>query len=154
MLCAHCGRAEATVQVKELSDNQISELRLCAACAQADKPKADPASAPIAALLAALGLHASPPLRGEKCAGCGRLYSEFQKSGMLGCARCYRSFAQPLEKILEEIHGTCRHTGKAPALSPQSEIKKIKEDLDRAVRDESFEKAAKLRDRLRKLERP
>ena len=38
------------------------------------------------------------------CLGCGYRYSDFLRSGYLGCATCYQSFALKLEAAMEKYH--------------------------------------------------
>ncbi len=70
---------------------------------------------PLKALLAALGLQEAP-VAGEPaaCEDCGLTYAQFRENGLLGCPACYRCFGEPLENILQEIHGCTRHGGKKP----------------------------------------
>jgi len=153
MLCSRCGNKEASVIVTQLEDNQTSELRVCGDCAGELTTGVSSPTAPFAALLSTLGLQRSPAKRRRlKCGGCGMSYTELKKSGFLGCADCYRSFAEPLEEVLQEIHGCARHCGKSPPLSPEEAVARLKTALDEAVKSENFEQAVQLRDRLQELE--
>jgi uncharacterized Zn finger protein (UPF0148 family) len=91
-----------------------------------------------------------------RCEVCGQTMAEFQKTGMLGCPACYDAFRAHLTPLLNRLPGSARHTGRAPARTEeQSHIRRkmdsIKREMDRAVAEEDFELAAKLRDELRAM---
>ena len=83
-------------------------------------------------------------------------YLEFQKCGMLGCANCYQAFKTPLTALLQRVHGNTQHAGRVPGgvhsgTSIRMNIDRLKQKLQRAVADEEYEQAAKLRDAIRGL---
>jgi len=93
----------------------------------------------------------------KRCSECGISYSDFQKSGRLGCARDYRVFEEELEPLLKKVHGSARYIGKVPdgqssKTVRRNELIKQKELLARAIKAEKYEEAAKLRDRILELE--
>ena len=49
-----------------------------------------------------------------KCPLCGHTYSDFRKSGKLGCGECYNTFRAPLSVTLKQIHQNPVHKGKVP----------------------------------------
>jgi len=106
------------------------------------------------------------------CPSCGLSFSDFKQSGNLGCAACYGAFETQLTALLERAQeGAALHVGKSPrrahenppARTPgiggpghshQERLKKIttlRRQLDEAVRGEQYERAAKLRDEMRRL---
>jgi len=92
-----------------------------------------------------------------QCPRCGLQYSSFKETGRLGCSECYTSFQFQLRPLLRRIHGDTRHRGKAPthggvAGSGAREIQRLHDDLQRAVESEEFEKAAGIRDEIRRRE--
>lgn len=114
-----------------------------------------------------------------KCTSCSLNYEDFRKFGRLGCGTCYASFKEHLSGLLKKIHGSNRHLGKMPAgnISASSTIESVevavdvkektpapsamiasdnvvdlKKQLQNAIVAEDFEKAAKLRDKIRKME--
>jgi protein arginine kinase activator len=82
-------------------------------------------------------------------------YGEFKEKGALGCADCYGAFEQELDRLLIEMHGSRIHRGKGSLtleqLDPAIDIDRLRVDLDRAIRNEEFEQAARLRDRIRNM---
>lgn len=98
-----------------------------------------------------------------KCPKCGLSYDDFKKTGRLGCSQCYSTFEATLVPLVKRIHGSAEHFGKAPAevaKTPKPAAKKkpnrleeLKGRLQRAVKLEEFEEAAKLRDKIREFEK-
>jgi protein arginine kinase activator len=91
------------------------------------------------------------------CPSCGMSFEEFQKTGKLGCSECYSVFEERLEPLLKRIHGNTEHHGKTPKKMEQDVNKSnvlndLKELLNKAIQSEEYEKAAELRDEIRKLE--
>lgn len=155
MLCSRCQKNEASVFVKELVNNQISEAQYCLSCA---KPvESVPGLPPVFAWLSTMAGGKAHSPRVAPCRTCGLRFSDFKKSGRLGCADCYQSFERPLTDLLKRIHGASEHCGKAPTDEPgklrKKELARLKKELSEAVEKESFEAAARLRDRIRKLEK-
>jgi protein arginine kinase activator len=111
--------------------------------------------------LADLGAHVEPEVMAMiKCPSCGFTYQDFKKVGRFGCSECYEAFKKQLDPLLKRIHGSNRHVGKVPLTADKTVketsalqvIKGLKMQLEKAVQAEEFEKAAKLRDRIRELE--
>ncbi len=157
-ICERCGKEPATVHLRRVTEGEEVETHLCAACAQGEglEPlaKAGVSEDPVALLFKNLEETAGS---GAVCPGCGLAFSEFRETGRLGCAQCYETFAEELEPILRRIHGTTRHAGKRPPREGEryeqaSLLRRLNEELERAVGDEDYERAAELRDRIFRAE--
>ena len=162
MLCQICGKNPATVHFTEIHDNKMSEIHVCERCAE-EKGMHTPAQQhkfEIADLLAgmvdAMTQNDEERVGHVQCPRCGLLYSSFKETGRLGCAECYAAFQFQLRPLLRRIHGDTRHRGKAPvrgeAESGARQIQRLHDELQRAVEREEFERAASIRDDIRKLE--
>jgi protein arginine kinase activator len=91
------------------------------------------------------------------CEKCGMSYDEFQKVGRLGCDNCYSIYSKKLRPLLKRLHGNLEHTGKIPAnisksISTSKEIERLKEQLNKAIQNEEYEKAAEFRDLIKSFE--
>ena len=134
----------------------MQKVDLCEECAK-QKGVNDPAGFSLADLL--LGLGASQEMEnaagGEvKCPACGFTQADFKKAGRLGCAECYRTFAEGLEQLLKSMHKGTRHKGKIPAALRESQdlaekLKALQKKLEKAVNEENFEQAAQCRDEIK-----
>lgn len=158
MLCGLCKQKEAKVHLTQIAGEKMQKVDLCEDCAK-EKGVNDPAGFSLADML--LGLGASQEMEEASgnsdlaCPHCGFTQADFKKTGRLGCADCYQTFAEGLEALLKTMHKGTRHAGKVPAgmLRTQDLEKRLDElqnELDRAVKAEDFEQAAVLRDDIKK----
>jgi protein arginine kinase activator len=164
MLCQICGKNPATVHFTEIHDNTMSEIHVCEKCA--DEKGLQPGAAKkakfdIADLLAGMvdGMTTTDEERVGRvqCPRCGMRYSAFKETGRLGCAECYAAFQFQLRPLLRRIHGDTRHRGKIPirdgeGVSRSRQIQRLHDELQRAVEREDFERAASVRDEIKRLE--
>lgn len=170
MMCEECGERAATFHLTTISGGEKVEKNLCPACMakyQKKLPGMDLGN--LAGMLAGIMNAAAAPVKkqeaGEEipdaaqglvCDHCGTAYVTFQKTGMLGCAKCYEAFSEPLEQMLHRIHGNVQHTGKVPEggrndVSIRLKIDRLKQQLVKAIADEAYEDAATYRDQIRAL---
>ena len=49
-----------------------------------------------------------------QCPGCGTSLADLYTDGRMGCARCYETFADIIQRALVVLHGSTRHMGKTP----------------------------------------
>jgi protein arginine kinase activator len=96
-----------------------------------------------------------------KCSNCGLTFAEFRDSSLLGCPQCpqcYPAFEAQLAPLLERAHeGATHHIGKTPNRAgageqKQQQLLRLRKRLSDAVTAEEYERAAKLRDEIRKME--
>lgn len=159
MLCERCKKNNATVFMQQIINGQKTEFHLCGECAAElngsvtfDNMFKDF----IDGFVNMNGLPASDVFS-HKCPSCGFSFEDFRQFGKLGCADCYSSFRNQLVPLLKNIHGSSRHSGKFPEkaggkLKIQHELENMKLSLKRAIENEEFEEAAKLRDKIREME--
>jgi protein arginine kinase activator len=160
MRCERCGKRDATVHFTQVEGEEVVQRHLCDACAAELNIPVDPGSSatgPLATFLAQL--EAGRETRGsEACLGCGLRLVDLRRSGRVGCAECYDHFGEHLRPLLRKLHGSLQHVGKHPPDSPASELDRtarllyLRRDLERSIANEDFERAAALRDQIRRLE--
>ena len=157
MLCCICKEKEATVHLTQIVNDKMQKVDLCENCAK-QKGVDDPAGCSLADVLFGLGASAEIEQAAGgaslKCPRCGFTQADFKKAGRLGCAECYTTFAEGLESLLKSMHKGTRHVGKVPLALQQSRdaaerLKTLRKKLDKAVVDEDFELAARLRDEIK-----
>ena len=165
MMCEDCGVRPAKFHLTTIINGDRVERNLCPACMakhQKQLPGIDFSN--LAGLLSSIleGRNAAEQEQRETeyedlvCEQCGMTYQEFQKCGMLGCANCYQAFKTPLTALLQRVHGNTQHAGRVPGgvrsgVSIRMNIDRLKEKLQRAIADEEYEQAARLRDAIRAL---
>lgn len=163
--CERCKKAQATCHLTNIEpDGKKVERHLCERCAaeegwlQVPKSAADNITQLLETFVAA-GKAGAAKLAGAVCENCGMSYIEFRNQGMLGCANDYEVFREPLLGLLKRAHdGADRHAGKAPRSRTsarrvtQQDLRRLRRQLEEALAAEDYERAAKLRDRMRELE--
>jgi protein arginine kinase activator len=155
MICHICKDKVATIRLKEIINDVVTELHLCEACFEARETRggapAQPAAATVVDSLLRQGRAEVVPAR---CPECGMTEEQFRAKGS---GDCYRAFAASLETVLGRIHASTVHCGKQPRriarnLDLKIEMRRLQEDLQTAILSENYERAAKLRDKLRQFE--
>ena len=168
MLCQICKKKEATITFTKIVGVQKTEIHLCKDCAPFFSDKFSIFPLPqfdindlLAGLLNAIDLYHKEEgiIVGKevKCSNCQLTYNEFKRSGKLGCSVCYCDFREQLTPLLRRLHGNSEHVGKIPQHSKSKlnkirKIKQLRKELQELVLEEAYEKAAKIRDEILKLE--
>lgn len=160
MLCEECGKNQATVSISVSTGNGFSTRNLCPECMkkmELSLAKGDIQSF-LSSILSILSKEKKEDQPSITCSSCGLTYAEFEHTGRLGCAQCYRDFAAQLKPVLQKIHGRTQHAGRKPASfvpDPQDlldqKMLELRQKMEEAVAQENFEDAAKYRDELRSL---
>jgi len=163
MLCDVCNKNPATVHLTEIIDEQMNELHLCEECAR-HKSAAMEQQFGLSDLLAGMADFEKTSNKEEevvtiKCPSCGLTYADFKKIGRLGCGECYNVFRKYLAPLLKRIHGSNQHIGKNPTktkvvVKPSKKkigLTELKNQLQKAIKEEAFEEAARLRDQIKKI---
>jgi protein arginine kinase activator len=159
MKCQSCS-AHATIHHTELIGGQKREVHLCRDCA-IEQNLLQQSELTLPAILQTLLTQQIGPVPGElatlTCPACGIKYMEFRAQGRLGCPCDYEVFRAGLEPLLRKIHRSSTHRGKAPrrpgsSSAVSSELIELRRRLEQAIRKETYEEAARLRDLLRHKE--
>lgn len=160
--CKICKVRPAKIHYTEIVNNKMVTVDLCLECA-GDKG-IDVNISPVYGLgdLVAELIDNTADTGSEKigkvnCPKCGYDYSDFKNIGRFGCPDCYRAFNAQLYPLLRHVHGGTQHAGKNPGrlggkTVVRQRIMRLQEDLASAVEREDYEKAAEIRDEIRKIE--
>ncbi len=164
--CRRCTKP-ATMHITEIREGQAQSLHLCETCAQeylnsvevggsSEDFEAESVSPKSTAKAKPEETEESPD-DGKSCPFCGITFKQFRSQGRLGCAHDYEIFHDELIPLLESVHSDTQHVGKCPPkTSTESrehyELFRLRNDLKAAVENESYEEAARLRDRIKQLE--
>lgn len=162
MLCQHCKAKTATTHVRRTINGKTAEYHLCAECAEKQG---------LGGVLGGVGLDignfwsslfAEPAARTRadalRCERCGCTFADIARTGKVGCADCYDVFYDRLLPSIQRIHGKAQHGGKLGVTAGEEprrdqELEKLKEELERCVEAQQYERCAELRDRIRELEK-
>ena len=166
MKCQKCGANNANTHVKTIINGEFREYDLCSECAHKmgyTNVFADMEN-DFSGLLGSFFTNVLPArTQATRCEFCGSTYSEIAKTGQVGCAHCYELFADQLYPSIRRIHGNTTHCGKnsgkqeaheqKPAeMTKEQKISELKKQLDKAVSEQNFERAAELRDEIKETE--
>lgn len=154
MICQVCESRPATIHITEIVADQKKVLDLCEECAQ-EKGLAH-GSGVFPELLKSL-VSDRPPASTKACPECGITFEEFRAKGRFGCPKDYEVFADDLAPLLEKIHNAKQHVGRVPVgVVPDADrderLRRLRRDLARAVAEEQYEEAARIRDEIRQTE--
>lgn len=160
MICEKCGKNNATTHIRSIVNGVMHEKHLCGYCA-ASEGYNDIKSNNLSQLLSSMfgdTLSLTADAQVVRCGCCGSTFADIAESGKCGCSECYATFYGQLLPYLKRVHGSTKHIGKIPNRAPlavkQSEdtIDGLRNMLNQLVREENYEQAAVIRDKIRKLE--
>lgn len=160
MLCDECGKKQAAVHITKVENGKKTDLHLCEQCAVQKNVISINTNFSINDLLTGiLNSGSISPFKVDfpediECDVCGMTYNRFRQTGRFGCSNCYKAFGDKLDPLFKRVHGNTSHTGKIPEraggrMKILREIEKLKQELETAISNEEFEKAAALRDKIR-----
>lgn len=164
MKCEACQKQTAVVHLTDVSNNQKREIHLCEDCAKEkgvtikSHMNKDPHFPEFLTQLVESQTEAAAEEKDIRCPKCGITYRKFRSTGKFGCPNDYLVFKKQLHNLLEKIHQKVQHVGKIPSrvgdhLARQKELNQLREELQRAIEAEAYERAAELRDRIYSLEK-
>jgi protein arginine kinase activator len=168
--CDLC-EGEATVHETQIVHGQVIVRRLCERHANEVGLTGHPSvGAPAASVVLSVQKQGAT----LRCETCGLLYAAFRQHGLLGCPECYDAFEDKLSPLIERAHqGGTHHIGKTPrrmlAAAKEGDTKAIervlggareraerlallRKQLEEALGMEQYERAAAVRDELRRFE--
>lgn len=141
MLCQHCKKNPAVVNYVEKVNGNKFEYHLCAFCyADLYGELNNKVNNDVWA-----GLFSSPAPRKKVCPVCHTTFSDFERTGLLGCTSCYDVFKDELIPSILRIHGKVEHIGKVGKNMDEHglyrRLKTLQEKLESALRIKDFKEA-------------
>lgn len=154
-LCEQCSNRVATVHVSHIASSGTTISHLCEECARENGIPVDTKPAP-QAIAENQSVAETQMQNDSECSHCHLKFSNFKKSGLLGCVHCYTEFEQDISAMVSQIHDNASYAGKRYAahcagVSEADDIVRLKKELAAAVTREEFELAAILRDSIRRI---
>jgi len=150
MLCDDCKNRPASIFFKEVLPDKTVELNLCEECASKRGLLGAKKLTPIEIMHKLLKQKSA---QDEKviCPRCYMSLAEFKRLGRFGCAQCVATFDEHIRHFIKQIHQSDRHVGRKSQSGTKKgfEIYRLREDLKRALDNEAYEEAAKIRDKLK-----
>lgn len=177
--CHICGKP-ASIFLTQIANGKLSEMALCEECAK-KKGIFDPGKLRLATQLFPSELSGevesfirnmiestfakddeqpqpdAPDNMLSECPACHYTFSRYQENGYLGCPDCYLAFApglvnliknDELAKLAPRFDLNTEH-----ADSPALERSRLEKLMQKAINEENYEEAAKLRDQIKTLQK-
>lgn len=162
MLCDICHKNEAILFVEQTSKEGVKKINICTDCARERgfSPDADLMGKSLVSLFAELGRskQKKEPAKDERaCPVCGMRLSKFRYTGVLGCPECYEIFKPQILEYMKEKNFSLDYTGSMPKRlsnfrSVLTDRADVRLKLEKAIKEEDYEKAAFYRDYLHAIE--
>lgn len=177
MLCDNCKENEANIKYTQIINGVKKELNLCEKCGkelgvvnmQFDMPINF--SNFLGDFLSDFNEEAFLPDYGNKkelrCNICNSTLDDILSTGRFGCSNCYDIFADQIDEIIKKIQGSNIHVGRIGKAVEKNNIDEenkeefankenkdipklelLQQKLKKAIREERYEDAAKLRDEI------
>lgn len=101
-----------------------------------------------------------------KCKRCNSTFEDFISTGRFGCPECYTTYEEKIDPLLRSIQGANRHIGRLGKIDETEEvlqekdqstqnsiqIEELNKKLKGAIKEERYEEAAIIRDKIKELE--
>ena len=171
MKCQNCKKEEAVIKYYENVNGEKSEVMLCNSCAESlnliDFPDM---------LSYFFSNYPKELLVNEYtkkvCDKCLFTFDDYLKTGLFGCSSCYRAFNDRIDillnrinekkrnvaienrlkgKILKKVYTNVKDKKQDTDISDIIDINKLKNLLILSIKEEKYEDAAKIRDRIKYL---
>jgi len=171
MLCQQCCKREAQFHSYRIINNELTNVHLCERCIENKSSMEEPNGIDdklhsILDVLLKKKVHEGNSMEGFRCEICGTTLDEYEKSGLLGCPRCYELFADTIftERVNRPVSDPGQ-TGSSVGSDSQTNenldlsygdsmfLQRLEIRLKKAVESEDFEEAAHIRDRIKNLEK-
>jgi protein arginine kinase activator len=174
MKCDLCHINEATIHLVKIQGNKVERINLCKECAKKFSFLSDDDFyEDLAGILYKLFSEGSDDFankrdkkawknlrysKNRKCPYCGIDLETIKKSGKVGCSNCYSEFKRELYPVIMSIQGSLENKSKVPVnttrkIKLEKSLRDLKNKLQNEIIIENFEEAARIRDRIKKLER-
>ncbi|MGL4847651.1 MAG: UvrB/UvrC motif-containing protein [Clostridium sp.] len=165
MICEKCNKREAILNLSKIIDGESTSLWLCERCAKEygkelfndvyDEREEYASFNNVLSILFDEADRNDKKLEVE-CSNCRTALKEIKKGKLIGCEKCYNIFKKDIDKIVEKNNLYNEHKGVIPSklgdeINIKRKINKLEKEMDIAVAIEAYEKAAEIRDEIRRL---
>ena len=166
MLCQNCKKNEATTHIKHVINGEATENHFCHSCAESLGVGGffDDFSLNLPGIFSSFfgdSVFSLGERQLDRCEKCGSCFDDIIKTGKVGCADCYEKFYSKLLPSIQRIHGKAKHQGKIPEIhgtkvtarekTAEEKIADLQKEMQKAIEEQNFERAAVIRDEIKKL---
>ena len=155
MLCSNCKKNTAVYHYTENINGYVKEAHLCPECYKKLKLSSEFENFDMFSPLFSGNAIAN---NYEVCKVCGTTFKEFEKTGLVGCPKCYEAFKPLMKDAILQLHGKSNHIGKNPYASDKNHDLNVKKrrllrDMDEAIREKRFSDADVLNKEIKKIDK-
>ncbi len=158
-ICEYCQKNQATIFFTQVDGEEMVSRHICAHCAEAMGIKVPEQVLEVDEDGEEVEEFTIPMEIEEdelECNRCGKKEGAFLNDFKAGCIKCYDVFESHIDKRVHVESGPTFYDGKqyrqAGSRAFQSELTYLKAELESAVKQQKFELASVLRDRVKELE--
>ncbi|MDE6558005.1 MAG: hypothetical protein K2K39_02750 [Clostridia bacterium] len=154
MLCQNCRKREATVNHVEIINGKTCAQHLCRMCANEmfGGFENEVANAVLN------GLFGEPVTEEKICPACGLKFTEYERSGLLGCPSCYDVFKEELIPYITRIQGKTVHVGKGGGVYTSEhdfrlKLSSLQQAMERALSRGDYAEAGRINEQMNALKK-
>ncbi len=154
MLCQNCKKREATVNHIQTINGATCAVHLCALCANELFGEFEESF--LNGVQAGLF---DDGFFGEKvCPACGLHFSEYRRTGLLGCPSCYDVFNEELLPYITRIQGKTVHVGKGGGINTSEhelrlKLASLQKSMENALSRGDYSLAGKINEQMNALKK-
>lgn len=153
-MCQNCKKREATVNHIEIVGGMACAQHLCALCANEMFGEFEKQGEQ--AILN--GLFGETGYEEQICPACGTSFSEYERSGLLGCPSCYDVFNERLMPYIARIQGKTVHVGKGGGVYTSEhdlhiKLSSLQEAMERAMLRGDYTEAGRINEQMNALKK-
>lgn len=151
MLCQRCKKNTATKNYEDVINGEKIFFHFCDACYNDlfgelnSKVNNDYWSS----------LFISDVIPQKICPVCGTSFSDYEQTGLLGCASCYDVFKEELMPSIRRIQGKVTHVGSASQNNDEyglyRALKSLQEQLEIALKEKRYGEAGRLNRQINEI---
>ncbi|MCL2792355.1 MAG: UvrB/UvrC motif-containing protein [Spirochaetaceae bacterium] len=163
MKCDICGKNRAVIHIQQVAGNEEININICGKCAKEKGLTINNTelNVNLKNLLKSFAEIKKAVVEKDfvkMCYVCGKTLEDLKKTEKAGCPECYREFSKYITSFLKTNARSAEHKGKYPfkinILSQRmKKINNLQLLLNQAVKNEHFEEAAYLRDKIKLMEK-
>ncbi len=158
MQCDLCQNKATVFFTQMQSEGGIKKTAYCESCAE-EQGVTDPFGLPGETAIEDSKMQdtKSQKALSNECPECQFTLDDLRKVGRLGCSHCFQYFREEIGQRLLSLHKGDQHSGRFPQIlldiqDRATRLAELHQQLQEAVAQEDYEKAASVRDEVRQIE--
>jgi len=158
MTCDFCKKNVATVHLIRVQNDSVEKVNICSECARDFSFfSEDDFYKDLSNILSKIFQSDQESIYDSRTSQ-SLASIDIKKKQVMGCPHCYGEFRSILLPIIKAIHRDTQYRGKIPEAVPrkvklEKSISDLRKRLKREIFIENFEEAARIRDKIKQLEK-